>query len=440
MTWRFMALGKLASLTSARLAGAGLLFFVNLLLVRSFGSSALAAFALGMAIASLGSSILPRGLHGVASIFAAEYRARENTAVLRAFLNYSRKLILVQGGIAALVAGAIVWQWSEELGRGASAGILFAAAMAPIIASISVNSAVLTGLDRQIEGHLPDTLLRPILVAAGLVGLSLIFPQASIATVLTVIIAATILAGIVQSTIIWRIIKRMPQGGDRCHKEKTRWRRAGLPWTVNSVLWDYYVEVHIILAALLAGVPEVAILHVCFRIRMLAGFGMRAVHSVIMPSAYAANALNDSPRRDHRIGQANLLALFYALAAYLILAIAGKSILALFGPEFSTAHTLLLIVSLTFVVRAFAGPSATILAMCEHHSHVTASLAASFVFSVVLCLLLGPTYGAIGIAIAYLGSTTISALWLWRVCYNMTGIDSSVFSSICNNFRPAENA
>lgn len=59
----------------------------------------------------------------------------------------------------------------------------------------------------------------------------------------------------------------------------SRWRHAAYPWLLTIFASDLFIEFHILLTGYMAAASEVAVLHVAFRFRVLAAFGMRSIYT-----------------------------------------------------------------------------------------------------------------------------------------------------------------
>jgi O-antigen/teichoic acid export membrane protein len=204
-----------------------------------------------------------------------------------------------------------------------------------------------------------------------------------------------------------------------------------------SALSDYFIELHLLLAGALAAPAQIAVLHVCFRLRMLAAFGLRALYALILPDIFASYERKDAAEFRSNIMRANCLALAYAFAVCLAVIPLGNWVLSLFGEAFENGRAVLLIVCSAMIARAVFGPAPAIMAMKGQHGSVIWILSAGTAVSLVLGLALFPRLGIEAIAIAYTVSYSLIAVAQWWWVKRRTGIDCSIFAGLAAAPEPA---
>ncbi|CAN0494744.1 unnamed protein product, partial [Discosporangium mesarthrocarpum] len=227
---------------------------------------------------------------------------------------------------------------------------LFAVAMAPALAFISFNGGVLTGAHRQFSASLPESLLKPAFILLAVLVTALAWNKQGSPVLLGIICAGCWITAATQHWLM-RSQQLVPGEVEEDH-DAPRWARTGWPWMFISLLWDYFIELHLLLAGLIATTAEIAVLHICFRLRVLAGFGMRALYALVLPDLYGANAREDRATLFSSLSRANALALSYAVVVCLGVWFAGEFALGLVDNSFKTAHGALVLMCLTMVARA----------------------------------------------------------------------------------------
>ncbi len=421
-------LGRSSVLMAARFAGAGLAFAGNIAIARFLGADALGVFALCMAVASLIAVILPLGRQATATLFVSEYIANVHHGLLKGYLRNGYAIIWRMTA-AAIGAGTVgVMALMGQVTFSTLLTVAFALAMAPALAFISFNGGVLTGARRQFSAFLPESLLKPAFILLAVFVSALAMKKEGSALLLGIICAG---CWITAGTQVWlmRSSEIVPGGVDEDH-DASRWTRTGWPWMFISLLWDYFIELHLLLAGLIATTAEIAVLHICFRLRVLAGFGMRALYALVLPDLYGANAREDRAALFSSLSRANALALGYAVSVCLGVWFVGEFALGLVDDSFKSAHGALMVMCMTMVARAVFGPATAVLAMKDHQLPSLYSLTGGLIVSVVLSLILFPLYGIMGIAIAYLAATSLISVVQWQLAWRLTGIDCSLFAKL----------
>lgn len=428
-------LSQMAVLTAARVIGAVCIFFTTLLITRSFGSETLAQYSIYLALASLLSVLLPFGFPAIAAMMVAEYKAREQTALLLGFVKYGQRIILVSSAIVFLAALLLLPFAPNSADYNLTVLVGFAVPSALAMAFLYFNGGVLIGLEHQFSGHLPDILIRPVLLFLTIAVTVLLWQDIASWQLLMIASCVISVAAIVQ----WRALQAFaPTNHSQpinavtdptpLADEKRKWWKMTPSWTLITLLWDYFLEIHILMASLLFASFEVALLHICFRIRQLAGFGMRALYSLLLPKIFSGNALDKHEDTKALITLASRLTLIYAVAAWLGAAILGTWLLGVFGPEYQQGQTILLIVMGTLPVRALFGPAPAVLGMKRNEGLVAQILLVSLAISLVLTLV-GFQFGGLEmLAWGYLAATTFTAISMWVAAKKKTGINCAVWA------------
>ncbi len=293
---------------------------------------------------------------------------------------------------------------------------------------IYFNGSILIGLQRQFSGQLPDMLLRPLLLIASFGLIALMIDDVSIAHLVLAATAIFIATAAIQWIRLRRTLSKQAGTASEQEEERKKWWQMAPSWTVITLLWDYFIEIHIILASLLFAPFEVAMLHISFRIRQLAGFGMKALYSLLMPKVFSANAQQQNGETQSLIRLSSRITLAYATAAWITIALIGQFILGLFGNEFEQGHGILMIIMATLPIRALFGPAPAVLGMKRNHHRIAQILLISLALSLVLTMGGFELGGLTMVAWGYLAATGFTAIAMWLSAKQKTGINCAVWA------------
>ena len=410
----------------ARVAGGGVAFAANIMIARWYGAEALGIFALCMALTSLIAVILPLGLQSVGVMFVSEYSDQKQHGLVRGYIRTGYRNIAIVTVIAVvLLAGAAVI--ADRFGYYDHwTAAMFAILIAPALAMINFNCSVLTGCSRQLHGLMPDLLIKPALMFIAIAAVAFVVTGASPTVLLTTVCICIWLTALAH---LWILLKETSVSNPPpAEVERRRWRKAGTPWIFITLMWDYFIELHLIMAGMLTTSAELGLLHICFRLRVLAGFGVRALSSLVMPGVYAANAKDDIPGIERGLFKANVLSLAFCLCVCAGLAVFGEFFLGLVNEKFRSGYTILMIITVAMLPRPIFGPATAVMAMRGLQVPVVWILLVGIALTVALSLVMFPIYGIEGIAIAYLISSTFIAVAQWWWAKVKTGIDCSIVS------------
>ncbi len=428
-------LTRSGGLMAARIAGGAIALLTNILIARYYGAEALGIFALVMAGVALVAIVLPLGFQAVSILFVSQYLEQKRPDLVSGFaLRGYRNVAVLTGLAASAVAATAIFgppQWHGHVVNAA-----FVVAMAPAVSLINFNCNVLSGHRRQFAGLLPDLLIKPaIMTLAVWLSISL-FEGVSTQIMLGAICLALWASALCHVPAMRGVLRRDSAAPLR---ETRRWRQAAWPWMAISALSDYFIELHLLLAGALAAPAQIAVLHVCFRLRMLAAFGLRALYALILPDIFASYERKDTAEFRSNIRRANVLALAYACIVCAGIIPLGGWVLGLFGEAFENGRTILLIVCVSMVARAVFGPAPGIMAMKGQHGSGIGILLGGTAISLAFAMALFPVLGVEAIAIAYTVSYSLIAVAQWWWVKRRTGIDCSIFAGIWRS-EPAELA
>ena len=413
-------------LMAARVLGGAVAFAVNIVIARQFGADALGIFALTMALVSLLALVLPLGHQAVGIMFVSQYVERGRPDLIRGFLRRGYLNIAVVSIVTGLaLLGAVLAISDPALRQHLFTG-LYVLAMAPALALINLNGSILTAHRRQFGALMPDLLMKPALMLAGIGLVAIAFLPGSVHMLLGAAAAALWASALWQALSIRRA-GLMSRDTKAAH-EPSAWRKAALPWMAISLLADYFIELNLLLAGMLAAPAEVAVLHICFRLRVLAAFGLRALYALVLPDIFASHERGDHVEFRHNVVRANLLALVYALAVCSAMTAFGGEILAIAGDGFRAGHTALVIVCAPMVARAVFGPTTAVMALKGHHGSALWIMGAGLVLTVIVGVALFPAMGIDGVAVGFAVSYSLIAAGQWLWIKHRTGIDCSLFA------------
>ena len=420
-------LTRSGGLMAARIVGGATALLANILIARWFGADALGIFALVMAVVSLAAVMLPLGFQAVGVMFVSQYLEQDRTDLVSGFARRGYANIAVLGALTAAAVAIGLAVLPEGTWRDHAVTAAFVAAMAPALALINLNGSLLNAKRRPFASLLPDLLVKPALMVVAVAATILIFDGASVHILLGAICVSMWMAALCQA---FALRGSSSAGATTPKAESRRWLKAALPWILIAILSDYFIALHLLLAGALAVPAQVAVLHICFRLRVLAAFGLRALYALILPDLYASHERADHAEFRSNLRRANGLALVYSVVVCLAIFPLGSWVLSLFGSEFEAGRNVLLIVCVAMIVRAAFGPAPAVMAMKGLHVQAVWILVAGTALSLGLGAALFPMMGIEAIAVAYTVGYSLIAIVQWWWVKRRAGIDCSVFAGV----------
>ncbi|MGZ8399769.1 MAG: lipopolysaccharide biosynthesis protein [Methyloceanibacter sp.] len=385
-------------LTAARIAGALAGFATQVVLARTLQAHALGVFFSVTSLAAVVGLICAHGYPAIAARFVSRYREQGKESLIGAFVGESFRVATISVAIAviAVMAGAALWPSFEFDARLALAA---AALSIPAHAFLRLNGYFAAAIRRFAVAYLPDTSIRPFLLLGGvlvLVACGLTLTASMVAWLLTAILTALAL-------VQYALLRRdLPKGARSVAPPRlTRlWRREANPLILVALFTNYFADVDILLVTPLLTSAETAALGLCLKLSLLVGFAVQVAHQVVVPDLADARARKDNSSINDVVLRAFAFPLAITVGAMAVVALWGESLLAIFGPEFTSAKTPLLILMACQLARALFGPSVLLLTVIGAQRQNAALAIAALIVLAGANLVLLPLYGVLGAAIA----------------------------------------
>jgi O-antigen/teichoic acid export membrane protein len=273
------------------------------------------------------------------------------------------------------------------------------------------------------------SILRPGLVAL-LVLMSCFFLPG--ATTARVSLAAFALATIVVVGIGAKAIRSHRKKRDAIVKtpeyEKTVWLKTAIPLLLASSFQVVMTQCSVIMIGYFLGLTEAGYYAAAVRMVGLAGFGLMATNVVVAPMISAAYT---SDRRDDlkkalRSGAATIFGLTVPLVVVLL--VAGKFGLWLFGESFTVAYPALVVLCVGQIVNALCGCVGYLMSMTGNERTAAGILCCSAILNVTLNATLIPIWGMTGAAIATSVTLVVWNVWMLVVVWKRLGMNPSILA------------
>ena len=385
-------------LTAARIAGALAGFATQVVLARTLQAHALGVFFSVTSLAAVVGLICALGYPAIAARFVSRYREQGKERLIGVFVGESFRVATISVAIAtiAVMAGAALWPSFDFDARLALAA---AALSIPAHAFLRLNGYFAAAIRRFAVAYLPDTSIRPFLLLGGvlmLVACGLTLTASMVAWLLTAILTALAL-------VQYALLRRdLPKGARSVAPPRlTRlWRREANPLILVALFTNYFADVDILLVTPLLTSAETAALGLCLKLSLLVGFAVQVAHQVVVPDLADARARKDNSSINDVVLRAFAFPLAITVGAMAVVALWGESLLAIFGPEFTSAKTPLLILMACQLARALFGPSVLLLTVIGAQRQNAALAIAALIVLAGANLVLLPLYGVLGAAIA----------------------------------------
>lgn len=168
---------------------------------------------------------------------------------------------------------------------------------------------------------------------------------------------------------------------------------------VDSFMISYYLDEY-----------QVGIYSACIKLSFAITFILASINGFIAPKISQAYADNDYTKIRNIYIQSIQIVAFFTIPIFALLFIFPEFFLGLFGDEFKSATSTLLIVNMGYLISALCGSVGYILNMTGNQKIFMKIILISLIMNVLLNIILIPLYGLDGAATA-----TLVSLGLWNI-------------------------
>jgi O-antigen/teichoic acid export membrane protein len=348
------------------------------------------------------------GIEGASQRFVAEYNSLRDWNKLRGFFLFGRRITFALSFLLAFLLVTIVSLLSRHIGSNLSNAFFVAALLLPVLALFETTEAYLRALKRVIQAQAPQEILRPLLIGLGILLFSAMIDRSpSAGESISFNLGATSITFILAILFLRRAIPK-PVLVAKPTFESKAWFSVGLTFVAADGFYLLLSQADIIMLGIFLGAKTAGIYSVASRLATLISFSHRAAHTIGAPLISELHTTNQR-RELKRVLRLSVLGITsLALPTLVILLIAGKWILGLFGPEFSEGYISLIILSAGQILIAMVGLVGTLMFVTGHHARAARIVGINAALNILLNAVLIPMFGMLGAAVASLITTICS--------------------------------
>lgn len=410
-----------------RVVSAATVYLSQVVLARWMGSDAFGVYVYVWTWVLLLGDVVHLGLPIAAQRFIPEYKTAARADTLRGFLVGARWLALAGAGVVALIGAGLIRLSASWLDPAQVVPLYLACLALPFFAL----SIVLDGTARTYNwinlALMPHFFWRPLLILALMGAAHLAGFSANAVTVMAAVAAATVAMTVVQLVLVDRRLRRVVEPGPRRYEVK-RWLGTSLP---IMLVWGFYTLLtytDVVMLQQFRPAHDVAVYYAAARTLLLVTFVYFAVGAAVTHRFSAYHLAGDRAGLAAMVRNAVRWTFWPSLAATLVMLAVGKPLLWLFGPEFVVGYPLMFILAIGLLARASIGPAERLFSMLGEQRICALIYGVAFAINLVGCLVLIPTLGAPGAAIAISAAIVFETAALFIVAKRRLGLNLSIFS------------
>jgi len=391
---------------SYRLFGAAATFLTQVLLARWMGAAELGVYVLAFSWCILLATLSTGGFRVASMRFIGEGLAKEKPGYISGYVRRSLQIVIVLSLAVAILGSLGLLVFDAVFDFESSTTLIIALLAVPFFALLNVYAGFANALSRFSLSFMPINVFRPALFLAAIcavwvAGKSLDANVAMLLNCLALGLVAVVTVILGKRALHPHINGSKPQYATRL------WIRTALPLLFVALFTGYFPELMVILAGSYLPSEDLAVFHVCFRVAMLISFGLYAIDAFTGPEITQLLTNGDRKKLQQIVNRITRLKFWSALAALVVLGLAGSKILGLFGEEFTPGYSVLMILASAQLVQAAAGPVTRLGSLSGHQNRTVMVFIVAIIVALVLVTILVPLFGAHGAALAALLDTIL---------------------------------
>lgn len=411
-----------------QVAGAGLAYLLQLAFARWMGASEFGEYTYMIGWSTIAAVVTGLGLATAVLRFVPAYAAHDDWGRLRGILRMSMVgTCLASGGVAVLGTAVLVLLHASHAVTNWDA--LLAVWMVPLFSIMTLQQEAARAFHRIGLAYAPSLVLRPLFAIAGASIYVALGAQLESVAALSVTLGGMALAVAVQAFDFWRRLET-PVRATAPRYETRRWLRTALPLLLVASFVVVLLQTDVVMVGAILGQKEAGLYGAAAKTASLVGLVLIAVSAIAAPvfsALFAQGRLGDMQRLvsslAHWVFWPSLLISGF-LAAF------AKPILGLFGAQFSSASTVLVILLAGQVVNAGAGAVGWLLLVTGNQDRAAWAYGWSAAAHVGFLAVAIPLFGIEGAALATTASYTVWNVWLHSLVVRRLGLHPSILHGL----------
>jgi O-antigen/teichoic acid export membrane protein len=414
-----------------RVTSTGLLFLVTTLLARLLGAANYGAYANSMAWINVFVIFASFGFGTLLVRDVAILRTNQRLATLKGILKFSNTFVIIGSSFLVLILVILSkWIFSSNEDELLKDSLIISSFLVPIFALSGLRRSALRGLEKISLALLPEMILRPILL---LVGIGILYYNNSNLLKVPIIIGINIFGGIITLLLgnYW-LNKNLPTEIKNVKPDHkiNYWLKSAFPLLVYGGLQIILAQTSTIILGAQGSAQNVGFYSVANRLAYLLTFFLGAIHMIIAPIMARMYSKGEKEGLQKIITISVWISFIISLILGIIFGLAGKRILGIFGPEYSAANLVLLILVFGNLLDIAFGNSALLLSMTGNEKVVAKIFFIISVINIPLNFYMIKLYSIEGAALSTSFSLIVGRFLLALYSKRKLEINTSIFASL----------
>ncbi|MDZ4840820.1 MAG: lipopolysaccharide biosynthesis protein [Hyphomicrobium aestuarii] len=396
-----------------RCASAALLYITQVALARWMGANEYGVYVSVWTAIMIVGGMATLGLNlGVMRLVPVHQEGGDADG-LRGLVVGSRAMAAGLGLVVALVGSLVLWLIPMSADHHAAAAIMLVCL--PFYAISDMQDGLGRGHGWIAPGLVPPYIFRPILLIAGMAAAWVTGLEMTASTAATVIVWAVAAAAVLQAVWLHRLFTASHGAGPRRYAPRA-WIASSLPLLGIAGAELALQNTDVMVLSRYAIPAEVAMYFAAAKTMALMMFVHYAVGSAMASRFAGLHERADAAGLQAVVRDAVRWTFWPSVVVAVAILAIGRPVLSLFGPGFADGYPIMAILVGGFLARSAMGPAEVLLSMMGKQRTCAVIMLAGAAVSLGLNLLLVPTYGVTGAAIATaIALATVGLLNGWIV-------------------------
>ena len=409
-----------------RLVGAALTYASMVCLARWLGSYNFGIYAYVLVIVTLLGLAFSFGFNSSGLRFVPSYLAQKKLRRLSGFLKQSYKIVLAISVIGALLGAGLVFALRNIIEPYYVVPLLVGMLCVPVWALLNQFEATSRAFGWVHLAYIPGFVLRPLLVMGFVGGLVWLGGTADAVGALWALVAACAVAALAQGFLVYAVTrKQLAEVKPAFHTR--HWFTISLSFLMIDGFRMVLDNTDVLMIGRLLDPHSIAVYFAAIRTGGLVAFVSFSMMALAVPKFAEIHSTGTLRELQKFVSEVIQLMFWPSLLTAAALAAVGPYVLSLFGADFAMGYPTMLVILAGLVLRSATGPVEYLLNVTGHHRDTMRVYALAAAANVALSLLLIPTLGIIGAAIATYAAMLGGNACLWVLVRKRLGVNAFVF-------------
>lgn len=381
-----------------RSVGLGLIFLSQILLARFMGVKGYGEYTVIITALNFVVVISLFGLDTSVLRFLPSYLQKKDYSGAHGFIRFSYRLISVMAVICATGVFLFLLSNSKKYNISFSEAVFWSVLVVPFLVFVNQASSVLRALQKVKASLLPAYFLLPVGMALGWAYYYLTHDKLPVDAAMMINLFITIIVFIYIYRKVSSGVNKLIPAAEPSHERKL-WLMVSLTVLLTSLLNMLIKQSDILFVSYFLGNTAAGKYSAAAKMATLVALGLSIIDYVYVPKIAALWESHKLIGLQKLVKDASKQILIITIPVSVVLIVAGKWLLALFGPAFTASYIPLVILVCGQLINSLTGMVGGVLMMTGHQRMFFLFYFMSFVVQAFLNFILIPRFGIIGAAV-----------------------------------------